>query len=254
MLCLLNNYSRRRIAEKSALGKSSPREANTVLRRQSAVVAAASLLVVGPSPAKVVPLGMVTHAERAHVGEAAASVGSTIYDGDRLSTEAGGVLRISGPYLTLQLDAQSILTLRRPASKEGSAEADLACGTLVLSAARNGSVSVVADDALIRPAANAATLAHIRVVNPKELRIYAQRGALEFSYHGESEVVAEGAAYRVLLDPSEKEAVALESEPANQKPSMGHHKFLLMAIGIAAGIAIPVVITAFWGRGASPVY
>ena len=218
-----------------------PREANTVLRRQSAVVAAASLLVVGPSPAKVVPLGMVTHAERAHVGEAAASVGSTIYDGDRLSTEAGGVLRISGPYLTLQLDAQSILTLRRPASKEGSAEADLACGTLVLSAARNGSVSVVADDALIRPAANAA-LAHIRVVNPKELRIYAQRGALEFSYHGESKVVAEGAAYRVLLDPSEKEAVALESEPANQKPPMVHHKFLLIAIGIAAGIPIPVVV------------
>ena len=223
-------------------GNPVPREANTVLRRQSAVVAAASLLVVGPSPAKVVPLGMVTHAERAHVGEAAASVGSTIYDGDRLSTEAGGVLRISGPYLTLQLDAQSILTLRRPASKEGSVEADLACGTLVLSAARNGSVSVVADDALIGPAANAATLAHIRVVNPKELRIYAQRGALEFSYHGESEVVAEGAAYRVLLDPSEKEAVALESEPANKKPSMVHHKFLLIAIGIAAGIAIPVVI------------
>ena len=206
------------------------------------MVAAASLLVVGPSPAKVVPLGMVTHAERALVGEAAASVGSTIYDGDRLSTEAGGVLRISGPYLTLQLDAQSILTLRRPASKEGSVEADLACGTLVLSAARNGSVSVVADDALIRPAANAATLAHIRVVNPKELRIYAQRGALEFSYHGESKVVAEGAAYRVLLDPAEKEAVALESEPANQKPPMVHHKFLLIAIGIAAGIAIPVVV------------
>ena len=151
-------------------------------------------------------------------------------------------MRISGPYLTLQLDAQSILTLRRPASKEGSVEADLACGTLVLSAARNGSVSVVADDALIRPTANAATLAHIRVVNPKELRIYAQRGALEFSYHGESKVVAEGAAYRVLLDPSEKEAVALESEPANQKPPMVHHKFLLIAIGIAAGIAIPVVI------------
>ncbi len=177
-------------------GNPVPREANTVLRRQSAVVAAASLLVVGPSPAKVAPLGMVTHAERAHVGEAAASIGSTIYDGDRLSTEAGGVLRISGPFLTLQLDAQSILTLRRPASKEGSVEADLACGTLVLSAARNG----------------------------------------------ESKVVAEGAAYRVLLDPSEKEAVALESEPANQKPPMVHHKFLLIAIGIAAGIAIPVVV------------
>ena len=218
------------------------REVNTVLRRQFAAVAAASLLVVGPSPAKVVPLGMVTHAERAHVGEAAVSVGSTIYDGDRLSTEAGGVLRINGPSLTLQLDAQSILILRHPASTEGGIEADLACGTLVFSAAENGSVRVVADDALIRPAADAATLAHIRVVNSKQLRIYAERGALEFSYHGESELIAEGLAYRVLLDPSEKEAAALESEPANKKPAKVHYKFLFIVIGIAAGIAIPVQI------------
>jgi hypothetical protein len=180
---------------------------------------------------------MVAHADRAHVGQAAASVGSTIYDGDQLSTEAGGVLRISGPTLTLQLDAQSILILRHPADTDDSIQADLACGTLVFSAARNGNISVVANDALIRPAAKVATLAHIRVVNSKELRIYAQRGALEFSYHGESEVIAEGAAYRVLLDPSEKEAAALESEPAKV-----HYKFLLLVIGIAAGIAIPVVI------------
>ncbi len=216
-------------------------EANTVLRRQFAALVAASLLV-GQSPAKVVPLGMVTHAERAHVGEAAASVGSTIYDGDRLSTEAGGVLRVNSPSLILQLDAQSILILRHPASTASSVEADLACGTLVFSAARSDRGSVVADDALIRPAANAATLAHIRVANPKELRIYAQRGALEFSYHGESEVIAEGSAYRVLLDPSEKETAALESEPASKKLAKPHYKFLFIVISIAAGVAIPILL------------
>jgi hypothetical protein len=200
------------------------------------------LLVGGPPPAKVVPLGVVVHADRAHVGEAAASVGSTIYDGDQLSTEAGGVLRIRGPALTLQLDAQSILILRHPADTDDSIQADLACGTLVFSAARNGSISVVANDALIHPAAKVATLAHIRVVNSKELRIYAQRGALEFSYHGESEVIAEGAAYRVLLDPSEREAAALESEPANKKHANVPYKFVLIGIGIAAGIAIPVLM------------
>jgi hypothetical protein len=192
-------------------------------------------------PGKVAPLGMVTHAEHAHLGAAAATAGSTIYDGDQLSTEAEGLLRINCPNLTLHLEVQSMLTLRRPATTEDTVEADLASGTLAFSAARNGGISVVANDALIRPAANAPTIAHIRVVNLKELRIYAQRGALEFSYHGESEVIAEGSAYRVLLDPSGKEAVALESEPVNSKPPMVHHKFLLIAIGIAAGIAIPVV-------------
>ena len=219
-----------------------PGEASTILCRQFAAVAAASLLVGGPLPGKVLPLGMITHADRAHVGEAAASVGTTIYDGDQLSTEAEGALRISSPALTLHLEALSVLTLRHADTTEDSVEADLARGTLVFSISRNGSINVVADDASIRPAANVAAIAHVRVVNPNELRIYAQRGTLEFSYHGESEVIGEGAAYRLLLDPSEKEAVAVESEPAGKKPAGLHPKFLLVAIGIAASTAIPVVI------------
>lgn len=200
------------------------------------------MFVGGPSPARVVPLGMVTHAERAHVGTAAASTGSTIYDGDELSTETEGALRITSPAFRLHLESQSILTLWRPDSMEDTVEADLAHGTVIFSAALNGSINVVANDASIRPAGNAATVAHVRAVNPKELRIYAQRGALEFSYHGESEVIAEGAAYRVLLDPSEKEAAASESDPAHRKPAKVHHKFLLIPIGIALGVAIPLVI------------
>jgi hypothetical protein len=180
------------------------------------------------------------------VGDAAASAGSTTFDGDQLSTEAGGALRITGPSLRLQLDARSFLTLRRPADAEDSVEGDLASGTLVFSAARNGSITVAANDAMTRPAATAATLAHIRVVNLKELRIYAQRGALEFSYHGESEVIPEGAAYRVLLDPSEKELAAFsDSEEVKKKAGKRHTKFLLLVIAIAAGVAIPFLMPHF---------
>jgi hypothetical protein len=180
------------------------------------------------------------------VGEAAASAGSTIYDGDRLSTEAGGVLRITGLAVTLQLNAQSTLLFRQPASPEGSIVAELSSGTLVFSVARAGNIVVMADDALIRRVADASTIAQIRVVNPKELRIYAQRGALELSYHGESEVIPEGAAYRVLLDPSEKDlGVTSESEDAGEKPAKLRPKFLLFAIGVAAGVAIPMLTRNF---------
>jgi hypothetical protein len=176
------------------------------------------------------------------LGEGAASDGSTIYDGDRLSTEAGGVLRITALAVTLQLNAQSTLLLRQPATPEGNIVADLSSGTLVFSVARAGNIVVVADDALVRPTATAPTTAQIRAVNPKELRIYAQRGALEFSYHGESAVIAEGAAYRVLLDPSEKElGVTSESEDARKKPPKLRPKFLLLAIGVAASVAIPML-------------
>jgi hypothetical protein len=199
------------------------------------------LLAGGPTPANIRPLGMATHAERARVGEAAVSAGSSIYEGDRLSTEAGGILRISCPALTLQLNEQSMLIVRPPAGPEGGLVAELASGTLIFSAARTRNIVVVADDALIRQSPNAPAIAHIRVVTPKELRIYAQRGALEFSYHGENEVIAEGAAYRVFLDPSEKEAAVWESEQVGKNSINHHHKFLFLTIGVTAGAGIPML-------------
>jgi hypothetical protein len=203
------------------------------------------LLAGGLAPTDIRPLGIVTHAQRAHVGAAAVSAGSTIYEGDRLSTDSAGILRIASLALTLQLDAQSTLVVQRAAGPEGGILAEVASGTLIFATASTGKIVVVADDALIRPAADVPTVAHIRVVNRKELHVHAQRGALEFSYHGETETIAEGAAYRVLLDPSETEAAeaaASESEPDRKKPAISHHKFLLLGIGIAAGVAIPLLI------------
>ncbi|HEY4818911.1 MAG TPA: hypothetical protein VIH67_15900 [Candidatus Acidoferrum sp.] len=205
----------------------------------------ASLVAAGPSPAKVIPLGIVTHAERAHVGDAATSVGSTIYEGDRLSTDVGGALRINGHAVTLQLDAQSLLIVRQSTSPVGDILAELASGTLIFSAAPNAGIAVAADDASIRPARKASTIAYIRVVSRKELRISAQRGAVEFSYHGESEVIMEGKTYMVLLDPSEKETVAALGSEQAKKGSINHRPtFLLLAITFTAAVVIPVIIHA----------
>jgi hypothetical protein len=102
------------------------------LGRKFVAIAAASSLAWA-SPAKIAPLGMVVHSERAHVGEAAASAGSTIFEGDQLSTEAGGLLRIAIPALTLRLGGQSALVLGHVVDPEGIV-AELASGTLVFSA------------------------------------------------------------------------------------------------------------------------
>jgi hypothetical protein len=213
-----------------------------VLHRKFVATVAASLLAAGPLPAKLAMLGVVTHAERARLGEAAVSVGSTIYDGDRLSTETGGVLRISSSALRLQLEAQSSVILRRAATPEDNIQAELGSGTVIFSTGQTGNIAVLADDALIRPVGHAFTLAQIRVVNRKELRIYAQRGALEFSYHGESGVIPEATAYRVLLDPSDREIdAASESGQGRKTPTRVHAKFILLVIGMAAGGVIPVM-------------
>jgi hypothetical protein len=98
--------------------KSGPREAITILNRQFMAVVAASLLAGGPTPANIRPLGMVTHAERARVGEAAVSAGSSLYEGDRLSTDTGGILRISSPAITLQLNEESMAIVRPTAGRQ----------------------------------------------------------------------------------------------------------------------------------------
>ena len=209
-------------------------------------VAAASLLLGGPpSSGKIVPLGMVLHAERAHVGEAEVSAGCTIFAGDRVSTDAGGALRISIPGLTLQLGSQSLVVISDAAGSDEKILAELASGSLVFSAASSGRIAVGAHEAVVQPAANAATVAQVRVVNQKELRIFAQRGALEFSYHGESEAIPEGKSYRVLLDPSEKEiAAAMGTGQANKDPRKHHPRFLFVAIAVAVAIAIPLLVLA----------
>ncbi len=200
------------------------------------------MLAAGPSRAKVIPLGMVTHAERAHVGEAEASLGSTVYDGDRLSTESGGVLRITSTALTLQLDTRSSVIVRRDPTPEDMVQVELGSGTVIVSAAQASNIAVLADDAVIRPASHASTIAHIRVISPKELRVYAQRAPLNFSYHAESAVISEGAAYRVLLDPSDREIdAASESGQGRKMPTKGHAEFVLLAIGLAAGGVIPMM-------------
>ena len=46
-------------------------------------------------------------------------------------------------------------------------------------------------------------MAQVTIIGPKELQISARRGVLQFAYAGETEKIAEGASYRIVLDPPE---------------------------------------------------
>jgi hypothetical protein len=188
------------------------------------------------SPARVAAVGVVSHADRAHIGEAAASSGTTVYDGDRLSTEADGVLRLNAGTTAFHLAPQTSLAVRLTDSGQ-STQVELAAGTLVFSSANAPAVAVRANNAWIRPASNAPTVAHIRIVNRKELRISAQRGSLRFSYEGESAVIPEGVAYRVLLDPQDNPASpSARSQPVGKSGKI-RKSFLFIAIAAAAAVA-----------------
>ncbi len=197
-----------------------------------------------PSPARVAAVGVVSHADRAHIGEAPASSGTTVYDGDRLSTEADGLLRLNAGATSLHLAPQTSLTVRLAGSGQGT-QVELDIGTLVFSSSKPPAIAVRANDAWIRPASNAPTVAHIRIVNRKELRISAQRGSLQLSHEGESAVIPEGVAYQVLLDPDDDSARASSTAQVSKKSGKARRAFLLILIGAAAGIGIPILIHSF---------
>lgn len=106
----------------------------------------------------------------------------------------------------LELAGDSILSVQNAANVARGIEAKLVQGTLVFSAAQAAWLNIIVCDASIRPVADARTVAQVSVAGPKELRIYARRGALEFSYHGETETIPEEKAYRVVLDPPDEES------------------------------------------------
>src|SRR5882762_11211410 len=56
-------------------------------------------------------LGIVVYADRAHFGAAVASVGATVFSGDRLSTEQSGSVQVRAGAARLLLSGASIATL-----------------------------------------------------------------------------------------------------------------------------------------------
>jgi hypothetical protein len=72
------------------------------------------------------------------------------------------------------------------------------------------------------------------------LYIYARQGALSFSYEDETEVIPEGKAYRVMLDPQDDESTSSTNKPSNPGPGHGtnrrHRGFLLVLLGIGAAV------------------
>ncbi len=204
------------------------------------------LLAGIPLPARpagtpnVLPLGIVTQASGAHFNAAKVSAGATIYDGDGLSTEADGALQFRAPAALLYLPGTSGVTLH---GLPNGTQAQLQTGTVVFSTAKSVAMEILAQEALVRPAADGPTVGQVTVLGPKELQISVRRGTLEFSYAGETEKLAEGASYRIFLDQPE----AMSSPQRQRPPEAGREdkKFRIIVIGLIGGATALALREAF---------
>lgn len=189
-------------------------------------------LLANPMPPTSATLAIVAAADRAHLNSAAVSEGTTVYDGDHCSTEPGGMMLLRSEATSFDLAEDSAVIVRSQANGLQSMELEMSQGTLVFRAARAAALEIAVQEALIRPANDVRTIGQVTIVGPKELRIYARRGSLQFSY-GDTRTIAEGESYRVFLDPPEVDPKKKEAVKSRRKKA-----FLLVAIGGAgAGVA-----------------
>jgi hypothetical protein len=177
------------------------------LREIFAALLISSLLMSPVWGAPASSLGMVIAADRAHVGMAVASVGTTIFDGDRLSTDLQGSVQMRAKSARLLLSSNSAATL---ADDAGVPSATLSLGTATFSTANSKAFAVHVASAVIRPKSDEPTIGQVTVLSKKELVVKSKRGALTITVGDDSRVIPEGAAYRVVLEAPES---AMNAEP-----------------------------------------
>ena len=153
------------------------------------------------------PLGILTQAYDAHLNEAAAFPGLSVFEGEDLSTEPEGRLGVRVGRTIVLLAGSSSATLH---GIDSGAHVDLTAGTVSFSSPENGIVEIHAEEAFLRPEKNQLTQAEVTILAPGVLQIRARRGDIAFRYREEFQVLPEGARYRIYLDsPAEPQGTAI---------------------------------------------
>jgi hypothetical protein len=164
-----------------------------------AVLLSYALLATPVWAAPASSLGTVVYADRAHVGAAQASVGATVFSGDRLSTEQTGSVQVRAGAARLLLSSASSATFSQD---DASPAATLTIGSATFSTANSQAFALHVASAVIRPNTNQPTIGQVTVLNPKELIVKSTRGSLTVAVEDDERVIPEGGAYRIVLDAS----------------------------------------------------
>ena len=220
------------------------------VRALFAAIVFVSLAVVparGNTTPTVTPLGTVITAEHAHVGQSVADVGTTVYGGDKLSTEVQGSIQVrAGAARLLLLNS----TLAEVNDEGGTPSAKLLMGTATFSTGNAHAFTLYASKAAVRANTDAPTIGQVVYVSDKELVVVAKRGSLLVTVGDDSQVVNEGKAYRVLLDPEAQEPSGAgaptqgRSRGGGGPLKAGRSRFLIVSTAFIAGATTFAILEA----------
>jgi hypothetical protein len=203
----------------------------------------AGLLNIPAYAADEKPLGLVTQAENAHIGNAKVAIGTTIFPGDTLATEAGGALRLNFGSSQLYLLSASSATLSQNASAT-MVHALVGHGTVGFSSNGTDHIELEIPQGILRAANGEPAYGQVTIVGPLEVVISTYRGTLSLDHDGEVRDIPAGRSYRVTMELEPAAAAAQPQAPAGVGGS-GTKRALntatlawaLVAIGAAGGVA-----------------
>ena len=211
------------------------------LRETLAALVSISLLITPVLGAPSSSLGTIVYADRAHMGAAAASAGATVFGGDRLSTEQSGSIQVRAGAARFLLSGASSATL---ATDEATPAAILTRGSATFSTADSKAFALHVASAIIRPNTDQPTIGQVTVLGPKELVVRSTRGSLTVAVEEDVRVIAEGTAYRIVLDSPATASAPQGPRGAGGRSSGGppikaaRSRFIWYAIGITTLITV----------------
>jgi hypothetical protein len=168
-----------------------------------AAILASGLLMTPVWGASTGALGTVVSSDHASISGAGAAVGTTIFDGDTLSTADTGNVQLRTGNARFQLSASSEAKV---GDVGGMPTVTLLRGSGTFSTASVKAFALNALTAVIKPVSDEPTVGIVTVLGEKELLVNCTRGALTITVGDDSRVISEGSAYRIVLEPSAEEA------------------------------------------------
>jgi hypothetical protein len=203
----------------------------------------AGLLNIPVYAADEKPLGLVTQAENAHIGNAKVAIGTTIFPGDTLDTEAGGALRLNFGSSQLYLLSASSATLSQNASAT-VVHAVVGHGTVGFSSNGTDHIELEIPQGILRAANSEPAYGQVTIVGPLEVIISTYRGTLSLDHDGEVRDIPAGRSYRVTMELEPAAATAQPQAPAGvggsgTKPALNTATlaWAIVAVGAAGGVA-----------------
>jgi hypothetical protein len=207
------------------------------VRRPAQLVSIVALaLTLASIPALAGPttsLGVVTGADKANVARVAAVDGTSVYDGDIVSTLPTGAIRLRLGQSQLVLAGNSAIMLHKT---DTGIYATLMRGMVRFSSVPGSPLEVRALDSLVIHAkGDSQVVGQLTLMAPTMFEVGSSKGDLAVSIGGTDHVVAESTAYRVSMDDG--------SGGSNNSPGRRGAFWIWFPIAlVAAAIAIPLVL------------